>query len=61
MDIDERCDYDGGFHLRPGEDIGHEFRKLGVTVDVFGIWVVGTRDTTKCKVYRLHGALDDIV
>ena len=61
MDVDERCEYDGGLHLGPREHVGDELGELGVTVDVFGIWGAGGGGATECEVYRFNGALHYIV
>ena len=61
MDIDDGREYDGGFHLRPREHVGHEFGEFGMAVDVFGVRACRGSDTAKCKVYGIDSALHDIV
>ena len=61
MDVDEGGEYNGSFHLGPGEHVGDELGELGVSVDGFGVWGSEGGDAAESKVYRFHGTLDDIV
>ena len=61
VNVDERCEYDGSFHLGARKDAGHEFGEVGLAIDIFGIWVAGGGDAAECKVYGFYSALNDIV